>query len=131
MLYFKILTFLWPFIREMILGKKTWKEVLKTNKRGLVVFGLIIFLLFYGVMATRSLIHVSQRVVELEKATPTPSKPSFPLNPPPNVSSNDPPEDKAPKAQPADSGDNSALKKEEEELRDFFAKIKERERQSR
>lgn len=131
MLYFKILTFLWPFIREMILGKKSWKEVLKTNKRGLMVFSFIILLLFYGVMATRSLIHVSQRVVDLEKAANTPTKPSFPLNTPPNVSSNDPPEDKASKPQPTHGSVEGDVKKEEEELRDFFAKIKERERQSR
>ena len=37
----KVLRFLWPFIREMVLGEKTLKQAVKTNKGRVFIIGVI------------------------------------------------------------------------------------------
>ena len=64
---FKILTMLWPFIREMIFGKKSATQILKEHKTWIVVFMVVAFLLSTDLFLTKRLVGISQDYIVLEK----------------------------------------------------------------
>lgn len=67
MLLFKTLRFLWPFLKEMILGDKTLKEALKTNFwRVLLIVGIIVSIALNFFTIPR-LLEISYAHVELKR----------------------------------------------------------------
>lgn len=64
---FKLITFLFPFLREMVLGNKTIREAVKTNKTRVLML-LLTCLVFFGfIFETPKLIKISAEYVILEK----------------------------------------------------------------
>lgn len=64
---FKLLTFLFPFIKEMILGEKTIKEALKTNKMRVFLIGLILLSFFLNMFTIPKLVRISADYVILDR----------------------------------------------------------------
>jgi hypothetical protein len=83
---YKLISLLFPFIKEMVLGEKSLREALKTNKMRVFLVFLIMFSFFCNVFFTPKLIRVSADLVILEKkykelqaektVCPEPPKPS-------------------------------------------------------
>jgi len=67
MLVFKILSMLWPFIKEMLFGQKTMAQILKEHK-GLVAVGLISgMLLVTNVFLMKRIVVISHDYITLRK----------------------------------------------------------------
>lgn len=64
---FKLISFLFPFLREMVLGEKTVREALKTNKMRVVMLGLILLVFFGFAFTLPKLIRISADYVMLER----------------------------------------------------------------
>lgn len=64
---FKLITFLFPFIKEMILGEKTIKEALKTNKMRVFLIGLILLSFFLNMFTIPKLVKISADYVILDR----------------------------------------------------------------
>jgi hypothetical protein len=86
----KVLTLLWPFIKDMVLGDKTLAEAIKDNKKKVMLALMILFSLGLNFFLVSRLIIVSQNYVTLEKDvrlykegsiinTPSAGKPSIKL----------------------------------------------------
>lgn len=64
---FKLITFIFPFIKEMILGEKTIKEALKTNKMRVFLIGLILLSFFLNMFTIPKLVKISADYVILDR----------------------------------------------------------------
>jgi hypothetical protein len=64
---FKILLFIWPFIKEMVLGKKTMKEAIKDNKRKVAIAFVIVASLGLNMVTLTRLWTLSAQYVDLQK----------------------------------------------------------------
>jgi hypothetical protein len=77
---FKFLSFLFPFIKEMVLGDKTVKEALKTNKTRVLVLVLILASFAMNFWLVPKIIRISAYAVSLEHklddAKDVPAKPT-------------------------------------------------------
>lgn len=94
MVIFKVFPYLMPFIKEMLIGKKSWKQAFRENRiKTTVVVGLAISLLFNLVLMAKigslamNLLEMSRakqqleervQVLEVNKAG-TPSSPRHPV----------------------------------------------------
>lgn len=64
---YKLISLLFPFVKEMVLGEKTLREALKTNKMRVFLIFLIMFSFFCNIFFIPKLIRVSTDWVILEK----------------------------------------------------------------
>lgn len=64
---FKLISFLFPFLKEMMLGEKTVREAFKTNKMRVVMLGLILLVFFGFAVTVPKLIRISADYVMLER----------------------------------------------------------------
>lgn len=63
----KVLAFLWPFIKEMVLGDKTLKEAIKDNKKKVLLALMILASIGLNFFAISRLVVVSKDFVVLQK----------------------------------------------------------------
>lgn len=71
----KVLVFLWPFIKEMILGGMSIKDAIRTNKRSVFIFIVITLSLILNILTVSRLIVITNDYIEL-KNKPAPSIPA-------------------------------------------------------
>lgn len=64
---FKLITFLFPFVKEMLLGEKTIREALKTNKMRVFLIGLILLSFFLNMTVIPRMIRISADYVLLDR----------------------------------------------------------------
>ncbi|EKD22651.1 MAG: hypothetical protein ACD_84C00021G0003 [uncultured bacterium] len=69
MIVLKILTFLWPFIREMMFGDKKLSEILKRNKRRLALTLLLLVSLGVNLVVVPKLFTITKTYLELVKSS--------------------------------------------------------------
>lgn len=62
----KILTFLWPFLKEMVLGGKTVKESYKTNPKAVFALWTIAALIALNVATIWAIIKINSKYYTLE-----------------------------------------------------------------
>jgi hypothetical protein len=67
MLIFRIIGFLWPFLKEMILGDKTLKEALKSHKGRVLLIAGIILSVCINFFAIPRLVDISSKYVLLKR----------------------------------------------------------------
>lgn len=72
----KVLAFLWPFIKEMVLGDKTLKEAIKDNKKKVLLALLIMVSVGMNFFTISRLVVVSQNYINVEKKYLTAIKPA-------------------------------------------------------
>ncbi len=63
----KVLRFLWPFIREMVLGEKTLKQAVKTNKGRVFIIGVIFASFVTNFYIIPKVWSISSDYIELKK----------------------------------------------------------------
>lgn len=63
----KVFMFFWPFLKEMILGEKTVKQAVETNKWRVLTLGVILMSISLNFLAVPKLISVTQDYLELRK----------------------------------------------------------------
>lgn len=104
---FKLITFLFPFIKEMVLGEKTIREALRTNKMRVFLIGLILLSFFLNIVLVPKLVRISADYVildrkykELEEKYTAFQKSSHPVSAPAHEPEKPPPK-KEEKEQPA------------------------------
>lgn len=85
MLMWRTITLLWPFLKELFLGKKTLREALKTNKGRVFVILAIIGSVVMNVWLVPNIIRISADYVDLKhryetlkKTGTVPTKPEAP-----------------------------------------------------
>lgn len=66
MLMWRTITLLWPFLKELFLGKKTLREALKTNKGRVFVIMAIIGSVVMNIWLVPNIIRISADYVELK-----------------------------------------------------------------
>lgn len=64
---FKVLAWLWPFIKEMVLGDKTFKEALDDNKKKVLLIILIFVSLGLNLFLVPRVVVISSNFLALEK----------------------------------------------------------------
>jgi hypothetical protein len=64
---FKILTFLWPFIKELVLGEKTVRQAIKSNRWKLVLTIVICISFVVNLLAVPRLVVMANDYVKLNK----------------------------------------------------------------
>jgi|SRR6185312_1317547 len=64
---FKLIAFLFPFIKEMILGEKTVQEAIRTNKVRVFLIGLILLSFFLNIVFIPKLVKISADYVILDR----------------------------------------------------------------
>ena len=67
MLVFKILTMLWPFIKEMLFGQKTVAQILKEHKGLVVVVVITGLLLMTNMFLMKRIVAISHDYITLQK----------------------------------------------------------------
>lgn len=67
----KVLAFLWPFIKEMVLGDKTLKEAIQDNKKKVAFAIFVLCSVGFNFFLMVRLVAISQKYLELEKLHPT------------------------------------------------------------
>lgn len=65
----QILKFLWPFIKEMIIGKNSFRYALRKNRVKVFFFALVILSFFLNLVLVPRLISISASHVELSRHT--------------------------------------------------------------
>lgn len=79
MLMWRTITLLWPFLKELFLGKKTLREALKTNKGRVFIILAIIGSVVMNIWLVPNIVRISADYVELKhkydtlKSTDTPA----------------------------------------------------------
>ena len=63
----KVLAFLWPFIKEMVLGDKTLKEAIRDNKKKVALAFFILASLGMNFFLIARIVVISQKYLELQK----------------------------------------------------------------
>lgn len=63
----KVLAFLWPFLKELVLGKKTVKQAIKTNKWKVFLLCLISTSFVVNLLAVPRLLAIANDYVKLNK----------------------------------------------------------------
>lgn len=66
MLMWRTITLLWPFLKELFLGKKTLREALKTNKGRVLLIGAIIGSVVMNIWLVPNIVRISADYVELK-----------------------------------------------------------------
>lgn len=64
---FKVLAFIWPFIKEMVLGDKTLKEAIQDNKTKVLFAGIVMLSFALNFFAVTRLVVISKDFVVLQK----------------------------------------------------------------
>jgi hypothetical protein len=65
---FKVIPYLWPFIKEMLIGKKTWRQAFRENRgKTIVTVSLAVSLVFNIVLVTK-VGHLAVNYLELSRA---------------------------------------------------------------
>lgn len=64
---FKLIAFLFPFVKEMILGEKTIREAIRTNKMRVFLIGLILLSFFLNIVFIPKLVKISADYVILDR----------------------------------------------------------------
>lgn len=64
---FKILTFLWPFIKELVLGEKTVRQAIRSNRWKLVLTIVICISFVVNLLAVPRLVVMANDYVKLNK----------------------------------------------------------------
>jgi hypothetical protein len=65
--FIKILTFLWPFVKELTLGDKTLIEALKTNKKKVFFAALVMLSFAINIFVVPKLVAISNNHVILQR----------------------------------------------------------------
>lgn len=66
MLIWRTITLLWPFLKELFLGKKTLREALKTNKGRVFIILAIIGSVVMNIWLVPNIVRISADYVELK-----------------------------------------------------------------
>jgi hypothetical protein len=66
-MWMKIAVFIWPFLKEMILGDRTLKEAVKSNKIRVLTIGIIFLSLALNFFAFPRLVSITKQHLELAK----------------------------------------------------------------
>lgn len=66
-IFFKLLPYIWPFVREMVLGKKPLLIALRDNKKKLFFITLILISFGLNFVAIPRLVSMSMQYIALEK----------------------------------------------------------------
>lgn len=64
---FKLIAFIFPFIKEMVLGEKTVRQALKTNKMKVLILGVIMLSFLMNMMLVPKYVKLAANYVGLEK----------------------------------------------------------------
>jgi hypothetical protein len=64
---FKLIALLFPFVKEMILGEKTIREAIRTNKMRVFLIGLILLSFFLNLVVIPKLVKISADYVMLDR----------------------------------------------------------------
>jgi len=64
---FKILTMLWPFVRELLFGQKTPRQIVREHKIMVVVVAFLAASLVMNVFITQRLVAISHDYIALQK----------------------------------------------------------------
>lgn len=67
MLVLRTITLLWPFLRELFLGRKTLREAMRTHKGRCFAIVVILGSFAYNTWSTQKLISISKGYVELKQ----------------------------------------------------------------
>lgn len=67
MLVLRTITLLWPFLRELFLGRKTLREAMRTHKGRCFAIAVILASFAYNTWSTQKLISISRGYVELKQ----------------------------------------------------------------
>lgn len=67
MSFFKLLPFIWPFVKELILGKKTVAEAFKDNKKKVLLIGVIMGSFATNIFVIPKLISMASAHVILQR----------------------------------------------------------------
>jgi len=78
MLAWKTITLLWPFLKELFLGKKTLREALKTNKGRVFFIGVIIGSFVVNMWAIPTILRMGMEFVDLKHKYEALSNPEGP-----------------------------------------------------
>lgn len=65
--FFKLLPFIWPFVKELMLGDKTVMEAFKTNKKKVIMTALIMLSFAVNIFIIPKLITISGQHVMLQR----------------------------------------------------------------
>ena len=65
--FFKLLPFIWPFVKELILGDKTMIEAFKTNKKKVMLVAVIMFSFALNIFLVPKLVAISSAHVVLQR----------------------------------------------------------------
>lgn len=66
----KVLAFLWPFIKEMVLGDKSLKEAIRDNKKKVAFAIFVLCSVGMNFFLISRLVVISQKYLEFQKAHP-------------------------------------------------------------
>lgn len=79
----KFLVFLWPFVKEMVLGEKTLKQAMSDNKRRVLLMIVILASIGLNLFSISRLVTLSSKYLKLQddyltlqRAKPVPTTPS-------------------------------------------------------
>lgn len=67
MSFFKLLPFIWPFVKELILGNKTVAEAFKDNKKKVLLTGVIMASFAINIFAIPKLVSMASAHVILQR----------------------------------------------------------------
>ena len=88
-LVWSIVKTLWPFLWEMVVGKKTLKQAIRTSRKSLVLIIAFCLMLVTTILAVGRLITLSKSQVELERICTGRAAPvTIPSAPKPTTSNN-------------------------------------------
>jgi hypothetical protein len=66
-IFLKVLPYIWPFIREMVLGRKSILAALRDNKKKVLFISLVLFSFCLNFLTIPRLLSLSAQYVALEK----------------------------------------------------------------
>jgi hypothetical protein len=68
MIVFKVIPYIVPFLKEMILGKKTWRQAFKENRGKTILTFLMVVSVTFNVVLTARVGTLAYRYLELSRA---------------------------------------------------------------
>ncbi len=66
-LFIKVLPYVWPFIRAMFLGKKSWREAIRDNKKKVFFMFICLFSFCLNFVLIPRASHIALEYIALEK----------------------------------------------------------------
>lgn len=123
MLLFKTLRFLWPFLKEMVLGNKTLKEALKTNFWRVVLLAAIVVSVALNFFTIPRLLEISYAQVELKRKHSALLKQCWPNSDPGSTPFPSQPEPQ-PRSAPVTSATSSQAEQDYQRTKDFFERLR-------